>query len=149
MAMGHTHDTRMGRPGPNTARFTILVIDDDPGFLELASELLSGDGHRVLVAPSGEDALAMVRAVRPDLILLDYYMLEMNGLTVVERLKADATTRGIPVVTLTSGTAEEANKLSRAGSVGFILKPFEPAEFLHTVGEILNATVGRSQRPGS
>ena len=96
----------MGQPEPNTARFTILVIDDDPGFHELAGELLSGDGHRVLVAPSGEDALAMVRAVRPDLILLDYYMPEMNGLTVVERLKADATTRGIPVVTLTSGTAE-------------------------------------------
>jgi len=70
----------------------------------------------------------------------------MNGLTVLERLKADATTRGIPVVALTSGTAEDANRLSRAGSVGFILKPFEPAEFLRLVTGILNATVGRSRR---
>ena len=136
----------MARPGPNSARFTILIIDDDPGFLDLANELLSGDGHRVLVASSGEDALAMVQAIRPDLILLDYFMPEMNGLTVLERLKADATTRGIPVVALTSGTAEDANRLSRAGSVGFILKPFEPAEFLRLVTGILNATVGRSRR---
>ena len=131
---------------PRAATFTILVIDDDPELLELATELLSGDGHRVLVASSGEDALAMMRAVHPDLILLDYFMPEMNGLAVVERLKADAATRRIPVVALTSGTAEDANKLSRAGSVGFILKPFEPAEFLRLITDILNAKVGRSQR---
>ena len=131
---------------PRAATFTILVIDDAPELLELATELLSGDGHRVLVASSGEDALAMMRAVHPDLILLDYFMPEMNGLAVVERLKADAATRRIPVVALTSGTAEDANKLSRAGSVGFILKPFEPAEFLRLITDILNAKVGRSQR---
>ena len=134
----------MSRPRPAT--FTILVIDDDPGLLELASELLSGDGHRVLVASSGEDALAMMQAVHPDLILLDYFMPEMDGLAVVERLKADAATRRIPVVALTSGTAEDAKRLSRAGSVGFILKPFEPAEFLRLITNILNATLGRSQR---
>src|SRR5439155_18289429 len=104
------------------------------------------DGHRVLVASRGEDALATVRAVHPDLILLDYYMPDMNGLAVIEQLKADAATRRIPVVALTSGTAEDANNLSRAGSVGFILKPFEPAEFLRLVTGILNATVGRSRR---
>jgi CheY-like chemotaxis protein len=128
---------------PRPATFTILVIDDDPGLLEMATELLSGKGHRVLVASSGEDALAMIRAVHPDLILLDYYMPKMNGLAVVEQLKADEASRRIPVVTLTSGTAEDANKLSRAGSVGFILKPFEPTEFLRLVAGFLDATVGR------
>ena len=131
----------MGRRAPTP--FTILVVDDDPGLLALTTELLSGDGHRVLVASSGEDALAMVRAVRTDLILLDYYMPEMNGLEVVQRLKADAATRRIPVVALTSGSAEDANKLSRAGSVGVILKPFEPTEFLRLITDILNQTVGR------
>ena len=131
----------MGRPAPTP--FTILVIDDDPGLLALATELLSGAGHRVLVASSGEDALAMVRAVRIDLILLDYYMTRMNGLEVIQRLKADGATRRIPVVAVTSGTAEDANKLSRAGSVGVILKPFEPAEFLRLITDILNQTVGR------
>jgi CheY-like chemotaxis protein len=131
----------MSRPSPAT--FTILVIDDDPAFLELASELLSGNGHRVLVASSGEDALVMVRAIRPDLILLDYFMPKVNGLAVVERLKADTATRGIPVVAITSGTEADATKLSQAGSVASILKPFEPSEFLRVIADILNATVGK------
>jgi CheY-like chemotaxis protein len=125
----------MSRPSPAT--FTILVIDDDPALLELASELLSGDGHRVLVASSGEDALVMVRAIRPDLILLDYFMPKVNGVAVIERLKADTATRGIPVVAITSGTAADAKKLSQAGSVASILKPFEPSEFLRVIADIL------------
>ena len=128
---------------PRPGAFTILVIDDDPGLLETATELLSADGHRVLVASRGQDALAMMQAVHPDLILLDYYMPDMDGLAVIEQLKADAVTRRIPVVAVTSGTAQDANKLSRAGSVAVILKPFDPKEFLRTIAGILNTTVGR------
>jgi putative two-component system response regulator len=85
----------------------------------------------------GSSSRRMMQAVHPDLILLDYFMPEMNGLAVIERLKADAATRRIPVVALTSGTAEDANTLSRAGSVGFILKPIEPTEFLRLIADIL------------
>jgi CheY-like chemotaxis protein len=88
----------------------------------------------------------MVRAIHPDLILLDYHMPKMDGLAVVERLKADRATRGIPVVGLTSGTAADANKLSHAGSVASILKPFEPTEFRRLIADILSATVGRGSR---
>jgi len=97
--MQHTPQrySMMSRPRPGGA-FTILVIDDDPGLLETATELLSADGHRVLVASRGLDALAMMQAVHPDLILLDYYMPDMDGLAVIEQLKADAATRRIPVV---------------------------------------------------
>ena len=63
-----------------SATDTILVVDDGPGLLELVTELLSEDGHRVLVASSGEDALTMIRAVHPDLILLDYFVPDVNGL---------------------------------------------------------------------
>jgi len=55
--------------------FTILVIDDDPQVLEVVTDLLSNSGYRALVASSGQDALAMMQAIRPDLILLDYHML--------------------------------------------------------------------------
>jgi CheY-like chemotaxis protein len=133
---------------PRSASFTILVIDDNTGILEMATELLMSDGHRALSASGGEDGLGMVRAICPDLILLDYHMPGMDGLGVVERLKADAATRRIPVVALTSGTGDEANALIRAGCIGFIPKPFEPAEFLQIVRQILSATVGRHQRPG-
>jgi CheY-like chemotaxis protein len=129
--------------------FTILVIDDDPLILEVATELLAEKGHRALSALGGSEGLTQARAERPDLILLDYHMPRIDGLAVVQRLKADAVTRRIPVVALTSGTGDQANALIRAGCIGFIPKPFEPAEFLQIVDEILNATVGRSQRAGS
>jgi len=96
----------MSRPSPAT--FTILVIDDDPALLELASELLSGDGHRVLVAPSGEDALVMVRAIRPDLILLDYFMPKVDGVAVIERH--------------TPGTIQLLNETGLGNSEAFIRK---------------------------
>ena len=131
----------MSQPRPEA--FTILVIDDDPAVLEVATDVLSSSGYRVLVASSGQDALAMMQAIRPDLILLDYHMPDMDGLTVIWQLRADEATRRIPVIALTAGTAEDANKLSRAGSVGVILKPFQPREFLHFIAEVLNATVGR------
>ena len=108
----------MSQPRPEA--FTILVIDDDPQVLEVATELLSSSGYRVLVASTGQDALAMMQAIRPDLILLDYHMPDMDGLAVMEQLRADEATRRIPVIALTAGTAADANKMSRAGSVGVI-----------------------------
>jgi CheY-like chemotaxis protein len=95
---------------PRPGAFTILVIDDDSGLLETATELLSADGHRVLVASRGRDALAMMQAVHPDLILIDYYMPDRDGLAVIEQLKADAATRRIPVVAVTSGTPEDCKQ---------------------------------------
>jgi len=130
--------------------YTILVIDDEPSVRETASDLLESAGYVVLVAPGGHDGLAMVRAVRPDLILLDYYMPGMNGLEVVKKLKADPLTQRIPVIALTVASAEYANELSRAGCVGFIPKPFEPSDFLRVIAEVVGATVGRRREgPGS
>lgn len=119
--------------------FTIFVMDDEDMVREMVTELLQTDGHRVLTAASGEDGLVMVRAVRPDLILVDYHMPKMNGLSVVQQLKADASTRHIPIVALTSASAAEANELGRAGCIAFIPKPFEPQEFRQLVAGILNA----------
>jgi two-component system, cell cycle response regulator DivK len=113
------------------------------------NELLASRYERVVTAANGEDGLVIARAVHADLILLDYNMPGMNGLAVLERLKADETTRSMPVVAMTSSTAEHANALSRAGCIGFIPKPFEPTEFLRLVDDLLKATAGRRRRPGS
>jgi CheY-like chemotaxis protein len=128
---------------PRSSPFTILVIGDDRLVLSTASDLLTAEGHRVLTASSGEEGLGMARTIRTDLVLVDYSVPVRNGLEVVQRLKADTETRRIPVVALTSGTAEDANELSRAGCVAFIPKPFEPRNFVRLVADILKETVGR------
>jgi CheY-like chemotaxis protein len=87
-----------------------LVVDDDALVLSTLTELLRAHGHRVLEATKGRDGLELARAERPDLILVDYHMPEMDGLAVVAALKSDAATRGIPAVAFTSGTAAEANQ---------------------------------------
>ena len=126
--------------------FTILVIDDDPIVLTTLAELLVAHGHRVLNAAKGREGIELARAERPDLILVDYHMPEMDGLAVVGALKADSATRGVPVVAFTSASATEANRLVRAGCIGFIPKPFEPGALPSLVAEFLRATVGRSRR---
>src|SRR5438445_13576203 len=85
--------------------FTILVIDDDPLLLEMASELLASDGHRPLTASSGRDGLAQAQAERPDLVLLDYHMTGRAGLAVIEKLRAGPTNRSISEIALTTAPA--------------------------------------------
>jgi len=128
---------------PRQGAFTILVIDDEESVRDLIDEVLRTSGHRILLASSGDAALEMVQASHPDLILVDYALPGMTGLEVVQRLKASADTRRIPIVALTSATAHVANELSRAGCIAFIPKPFEPAAFRQLIAEILNETVGR------
>ena len=134
---------------PRPERFTILVIDDDELVREMVVELLQTEGHRVLSVSSGEDGLATVRAVRPDLILVDHHMPGMTGHEVVQRLKADAATGPIPVVALTSAGGEDVHKLSLAGAVAFIPKPFDPSEFRRLIADILSVTTGRTRRTES
>jgi len=131
---------------PSRTQFTILVIDDDPLVLGTLAELLIAHGHRVLNVATGREGLELARAERPDLILVDYHMPEMDGLEVVGALKSDTTTRGIPVVAFTSGSAAEANRLVRAGCIGFIPKPFEPGTLPVLVDQFLRATVARGPR---
>src|SRR5262249_14527170 len=117
--------------------FTILVIDDDPIVLTTLAELLIAHGHRVLNAANGRGGIGLARWEGPDLILVDSHRPEMDGLGVVGELKSDTTTRAIPVVAFTSGSAAEANRLVRAGCIGFVPKPFEPGTLPDLVAQFL------------
>lgn len=132
----------MDKLGP----FRILVIDDDDLVLSTLVDLLAAHGHAVISAKGGRHGLARAQAQRPDLILVDYHMPEMDGLAVVEALKSDRTTRSIPVVAFTSGTAADANRLVKGGCIGFIPKPFEPGTMPALVADFLKATVARDRR---
>jgi putative two-component system response regulator len=115
-------------PSENTSRPTILVVDDSPANLTILSDVLK-DQYRVRVANSGARALAAVKiAPRPDLILLDIMMPEMDGYAVMRALRADAETADIPVIFVTAmdtDTDEEFGLL--LGAVDYVTKPIRPA----------------------
>jgi sigma-B regulation protein RsbU (phosphoserine phosphatase) len=111
-----------------SAQKTILIVDDTPINIGVISGALK-DSFATKVATSGEKALVIASAKdKPDLILLDIMMPEMDGYEVCRRLKADPGTRDIPVIFLTSQTeAEDETKGFEVGAVDYIHKPFSAA----------------------
>ncbi|SDY29389.1 putative two-component system response regulator [Allochromatium warmingii] len=106
---------------------TILIVDDSPENLAVLSELLQTD-YRVRAATSGDKALRVVKtAPKPDLILLDVMMPEMDGYEVFARLRADTETRDIPVIFVTAMDSTEAEiRGLDVGAVDYIAKPIVP-----------------------
>ncbi|MBI4864062.1 MAG: hybrid sensor histidine kinase/response regulator [Candidatus Riflebacteria bacterium] len=104
----------------------ILIVDDTPANLELLTELLSGRGYTTRPVTNGRLALRAARARRPDLILLDIDMPEMNGYEVCENLKADEGLKEVPVIFLTALT-ETVDKVKAfgVGGVDYVTKPFQ------------------------
>lgn len=89
---------RAGSPA-HVAR--ILVIDDDPLVLDAVTEFLGSSGYQVIPANRGRAGLALARVEHPDLILLDLCLPDLDGMTVLQILRADSLTRGVPVVAIT------------------------------------------------
>ena len=108
-------------------RPTILVVDDTPDNLSLMGDLLK-DEYRIKVANNGVKALRVARAENPpDLVLLDVNMPEMDGYEVCRQLKADKSTRGIPVIFLTARADVEDERYGlELGAVDYIAKPISP-----------------------
>jgi two-component system, sensor histidine kinase and response regulator len=105
---------------------TILVVDDQPINVQLLRRKLEKEGLRVAVAYNGLEALALVGRQRPDLILLDVMMPDMDGIEVCQRLQADEATRGIPVIFITARTGKEAKiEGLGVGAVDYITKPID------------------------
>lgn len=117
----------------------ILAVDDTPANLKVISETLRGAGYTVSTAIDGERALKRVQHYQPDLILLDIQMPGIDGFETCRRLKADHTTRHIPVIFITAIT-DTINKVRglEIGGVDYITKPFEHAEFLARVKVHIN-----------
>lgn len=110
---------------------TILVVDDAPSNLQLLHGILSKRGYQVQLAADGLEALQVVQAIGPDLILLDIQMPELDGYQVCEQLKANEQTRSIPVIFL-SVTGDVANKVKAfaMGAADFMSKPFATQELV-------------------
>ena len=108
----------------------LLLVDDQPANLDVLGELLEAEGYRISMVPSGPIALKVAAQARPDLVLLDVMMPEMDGYEVC-RLKASDQTRDIPVVFITGRTQQEDLVAGfQAGGVDYITKPFQDEEVL-------------------
>src|SRR4051812_3884051 len=107
----------------------ILIVDDTPANLQVLAGMLKDRGYKVRPVPSGKLALLAARRDPPDLILLDINMPEMNGYEVCERLKADGTLMGIPVIFI-SALTEQLDKVKAfaLGGVDYLTKPFQMEE---------------------
>jgi two-component system, cell cycle response regulator DivK len=113
---------------------TVLVIEDNAANLRLASVLLQSAGHRVLSASDAEGGLALARTQRPDLILMDIQLPGMDGLQATRLLKAEETTRAIPVIALTALAMKgDEERILAAGCDGYIGKPMRYKEFLAAI----------------
>lgn len=105
-----------------------LVIDDEPDIRAVAEMSLSKVGDwEVVLAASGEEGIELAKQARPDVILLDSMMPGLDGPTTIERLKASAATREIPVLFLTAKLQPaDRERYGELGAVGLIPKPFDP-----------------------
>ena len=115
-------------------RPAVLVVDDDPTFLDILFRTLEQAGYRVYTAGNGEEALIRARAVRPMVITLDIKMPEANGWSVLKALKDDPILRDIPVLMIS--VLDERPMGLESGAQGFITKPVERAKLLMAINSI-------------
>ena len=114
---------------------TILVADDDQKITDMLRRTLAYEGHQVVTAADGREALAKAQAQRPDLVVLDWLMPGLDGLEVARRLRAaDAT----PILMLTArDTVEDRVAGLDGGADDYLVKPFAPAELLARIRALL------------
>lgn len=124
---------------------TLLIVDDTPENIAVLFTFLSGQGFKVLVAETGEDALENAQEEHPDLILLDVLMPGIDGFETCRRLKSDPSTQEIPIIFITalSDTLDKV-KAFKLGAVDYITKPFQQEEVLARVNTHL--TIRRLQQ---
>jgi len=126
------------RAGQPDHQEVLLIVDDEPGNIELLTAMLTPDGFLFRTAASGSEALASIAQHQPDLVLLDIMMPDMDGHEVLRQIKADAATSNIPVIMVTA-LDDRKVRLSclDVGAEDFLTKPVDPAELRARVRNLL------------
>ena len=118
--------------------YKILVVDDEPTIVRLMEFILARQGHEMIVAVNGEEALQKIQAEQPDLVLLDIMMPRIDGYEVAQRLRADPATATLPIIMLSAKAQEEdIRKGIDVGVDEYITKPFSPEHLVHVVADYL------------
>ena len=112
----------------------ILLVEDNEKNMKLLRDVLTAKGYRVLEATSGEEAVEVSLAERPQLVLMDVQLPGIDGLEALRRVRGDARTAAIPVLALTAQAMEgDRERFLAAGFDGYLAKPVDLVELLATV----------------
>ena len=116
----------------------ILIAEDEPDIRDLVAFTLRFAGYEVVAGTNGEEAVQLAKKENPDLILLDVRMPRMTGYEACEHLKAEESTKNIPVIFLSAkGQESEVKTGLEAGAEEYILKPFSPDQLTEKITAIL------------
>src|SRR3972149_19594 len=122
---------------------TILLVDDDEAYCTIMRELLLRHDFQVRVAGTAEEALRLMRQERPDIILTDIMMPEVDGLTLIRRIRSNPIGAGIPTVVVSALVLErERTPPPQAGADAFLAKPFSFSELRTTIRHVLTPVGG-------
>ncbi len=128
--------------------YKILVVDDEPTIVRLMEFILARQGHAMIVATNGEDALEKIRTQKPDLVLLDIMMPRIDGYAVAQTVRADPSTASLPIIMLSAKAQEEdIRKGLEVGVDEYITKPFAPDHLVQVVAEYLQRIKTEPSQP--
>lgn len=116
----------------------ILVVDDEPATLKLVESLLSSNDYGVLSAKDGLDGLLMIQSEKPDLVILDVMMPEINGYDVCYQLRFNQDYEKIPIILLTKRDQEINEKISKRVNIEYVPKPIDSPLLLEKIRSLLN-----------
>lgn len=120
----------------------VLVIDDDKDTMRILEAKLIDAGYQVMQAVDGKEGLEKARHVRPDLVLLDVMMPELDGLSVLQHMKFDSLTDKIPVIIMTAKGEKMEKLFKMEGAAAYITKPFVFSELLDAMKKSLDKDPG-------
>jgi len=125
----------------------ILLVEDEPDQRALLTIRLEANGYKIITADTGAEVLSIAKEKKPSLILLDFFIPEINGLKVCESLKGDGETKDIPVIMQTAaGESDIEQQCITKGATACLRKPFSAEKLLLTIKQALSAAWARDRR---
>lgn len=118
----------------------ILIVDDENDFIELLQYKLAGHGYELIVANDGVHALSQARTLKPNLILLDILLPDLDGLSVCEILRRQPATKKIPIIFMSALTGDVTKRTATMQAEDFFTKPLDLNRLEKRIDEILHYT---------
>lgn len=121
------------------AKKTVMIVDDEEPICKVVEDILKPEGYAAISAYSGDEALEKLKKIKPDIILIDFFMPRMSGRELCEKIRADPKLKDIKVAFLTAATfsASGMKELENMNVLDYIKKPFEYKDLIKRVKKIL------------